>query len=1088
MTTRMSTRSARPLLWRGTQIPWAPAAIMVGGAGIAASHWLHLSNERVYPVLTEVLMIMAALATAAIVAILGRHAAARAAVTAELVNAVHQVLGWPEPAHGIVKGTSWRPDTSPRSGHGVTPGKIRMCFTPTAPTLIKQPAVPERLRTGQEAAGHPGGGANPEWLRLINSALAETLGRRYQLSVDRRTSRLTAIPSTAEPEADDPPSIKRLRSMMSTLFESGATVTDYTLNDKGRITDFAVKHDISIKLAAAGPSRIHRIERTISQVLPGRWRGDFKLTEDTAAFQLRPRLPKLLWPRIYPEADPGGVVAAYKNTRFVYAYDEDRQPISWHPRTVPHRLIIGPTGSGKALDVNTPIATPTGWTTMGELKTGDTVFDELGHPCTVTGVYDQPLTDNCYEVTFCDGSTIIADGDHLWYTYDRSGHHSAAPPATQAATSDGHRTQTAPTEQPMAEHGCGPAKVRTTDEIRATCRSGSRLNHCVALTAPLILPDAQLPIPPYTLGAWLAAQSSDHDLIAARPEIIDRICGDGYLVTMVDSTTPTDARYRIDGLAPQLHSLGLLHKDGYRQPQQVPGIYLRASGQQRRELLAGFLDTGALVGQHTIEYTTTTNALAEAVLELSNSLGYRTLPRQTRTGAWTVLVEVGDTPPHRHRHRVITRVDKVPPRPTRCITVNSPRHLYLAGTSMIPTHNTSTIHTFITQAARAHWAVNIVDRKNIEYRGFRDWPNVQCVATRIEDQIALIHRIWLLMKERYEAGEAGTARTEDFTPLMLVLDEFTELIKDIAAWYVKLRSSRPAAETRGWPKELPIEEQVGSLLRLGRTARIHVIIGMQRPDVKYVEGENRDNLGGRQSLGRLGRNGADMLWGDYYTGTTIPPGLQGRGMAYNDHGEPVEVQNFFTPDPYKPDDITDPTAQRVLKEIRPTTCSHQRIVFDTPFDPHGDTDFHYNDYLQAPIHFADQRPDLDPLSPQYRFKPHVSGDSSAAVAALAPREHPTTITAALPSARRAGDSSNAPWPGYGSPAPRHIDDLQVGDLICVDAATRNWAILERAPEPDLVDPEAVTLSVRDANDDFDLLTVAADSTIISRPLLDDDDA
>ncbi|MGV7852266.1 hypothetical protein PJM29_29275 [Mycobacterium kansasii] len=129
-----------------------------------------------------------------------------------------------------------------------------------------------------------------------------------------------------------------------------------------------------------------------------------------------------------------------------------------------------------------------------------------------------------------------------------------------------------------------------------------------------------------------------------------------------------------------------------------------------------------------------------------------------------------------------------------------------------------------------------------------------------------------------------------------------------------------------------------------------------------------------------------------------------------------------------------------------------------------------------------------PIRPQYRFKPHDSGDSSAAVAALAPREHPTTITAALPSARRAGDSSNAPWPGYGSPAPRHIDDLQVGDLICVDAATRNWAILERAPEPDLVDPEAVTLSVRDANDDFDLLTVPADSTIISRPLLDDDDA
>lgn len=1045
---------------------------MVGSAGIAASQWLHLADERSYPVLTEVLMIMASLATAAIVAILARHAAARAAVTADLVNAVHQVLGWPEPAHGIVKASAWQPDTSPQSRHGVTPGKIHMSYTPTAPTAIKQPAVPARLRTDNtEVAGAPDGGTNPEWLRLINAALAETLGRPYQLSVDRRGCRLTAIPSTAEPEADDPPAIKRLRSMMSTLFGSGATVTDYTLNDKGRITNFQIDHDISVKLAEAGPSRIHRIERTISQVLPGRWRGDFKLTEDTARFELRPSLPKLLWPRIYPEATPGGVVAAYKNTHFVYAYNEDRQPISWHPRKVPHRLIIGPTGSGKALDVTTPIATPTGWTTMGELKTGDTVFDELGLPCTVTGVYDQPLTDNCYEITFCDGSTIIADGDHLWYTHSRhegSVHHS-----------------TAPTDQHVAGHGCGPGHVRTTDDIRATCRSGDRFNYCVALTAPLSLPDAELPIPPYTLGTWLAAhRPADHDLITAQPQIIDRICRDGYLVTMVGGTTPTHPRYRIEGLAQQLHSLGLLHKDGQPEAGHIPRKYLRASAQQRRELLAGFLDTGTLVKHHTIEYTTAKTALANAVLELSHSLGYRTLPRQTSTGTWAVLVEISEHTPQHHRHRVIISVDKVPPRPTRCISVNSPRHLYLAGAAMIPTHNTSTIHTFITQAARAHWAVNIVDRKNIEYRGFRDWPNVQCVATRIEDQIALIHRIWLLMKERYEAGEAGTARTEDFTPLILVLDEFTELIKDIAAWYIKMRSSRPATETRGWPKELPIEEEVGSLLRLGRTARIHVIIGMQRPDVKYVEGENRDNLGGRQSLGRLGRNGADMLWGDYYTGTTIPPGLQGRGMAYNDYGDPVEVQNFFTPDPYKLDDITDPTAQRVLKEVRPTSCSHQRIVFDTPFDPHGDTDFHYNDYLEAPMHFAEQRPDLDPLSPQYRFKPNVNGDSSAAVAALAPRTHPTAITAPLSSARRTG--SNDPWPGYGSPAPRHLDDLQVGDLICVDAATRSWAILERAPEPDLVDPEAMMLSVRDANDDFDLLTVPADSTIISRPLLDDD--
>ena len=39
-----------------------------------------------------------------------------------------------------------------------------------------------------------------------------------------------------------------------------------------------------------------------------------------------------------------------------------------------HQAVFGQSGSGKALDLNTPIPTPTGWTTMGELKVGDEVL------------------------------------------------------------------------------------------------------------------------------------------------------------------------------------------------------------------------------------------------------------------------------------------------------------------------------------------------------------------------------------------------------------------------------------------------------------------------------------------------------------------------------------------------------------------------------------------------------------------------------------------------------------------------------------------------------------------------------------------
>lgn len=50
-----------------------------------------------------------------------------------------------------------------------------------------------------------------------------------------------------------------------------------------------------------------------------------------------------------------------------------------------------------------------------------------------------------------------------------------------------------------------------------------------------------------------------------------------------------------------------------------------------------------------------------------------------------------------------------------------------------------------------------------------------------------------------------------------------------------------------------------------------------------------------------------------------------------------------------------------------------------------------------------------------------------------------------------------------------------------------WAILEKEPEPDPIDPDSVMLSVRGEGDEFDLLTVPSEGTVVSRPLLDEDE-
>ena len=95
---------------------------------------------------------------------------------------------------------------------------------------------------------------------------------------------------------------------------------------------------------------------------------------------------------------------------------------------MPHILIAGATGAGKALALDTPIPTPGGWTTMGEVQVGERVFDENGEPCLVIGATPVMHARPCYEVEFSDGTVIVADAEHLWQTNTAAGRQQRARP------------------------------------------------------------------------------------------------------------------------------------------------------------------------------------------------------------------------------------------------------------------------------------------------------------------------------------------------------------------------------------------------------------------------------------------------------------------------------------------------------------------------------------------------------------------------------------------------------------------------------------------------------------------------------------
>jgi replicative DNA helicase len=326
-------------------------------------------------------------------------------------------------------------------------------------------------------------------------------------------------------------------------------------------------------------------------------------------------------------------------------------------------------GMGKALKLDTPLPTPTGWTTMGEVKVGDYLIGADGLPTRVVAATDVMVGRPSYEVEFSDGTVLVADAEHQWLTDTRASRKSA-----QSAAVGYNRYKNQQTF----------AAVRTTREIAETLR----LRHSVTNTKPLQAPDRELPVPPYALGAWLG------DAACAEPEVVMRVEAEGDAVGALTAT-------------------------------HIPAEFLRSSEAQRRALLAGLLDTdGTVTTSGAVQFSTPNQRLADDVFELIVSLGYR-CDRDDNSTAVTLSFStdgvVFQLPRkallHKERRvggmarvssRFITDVRPIASVPVRCVEVDNDDHLYLAGRAMIPTHNSTLGLDFLRSCSIKHRLPSIV--------------------------------------------------------------------------------------------------------------------------------------------------------------------------------------------------------------------------------------------------------------------------------------------------------------------------------------------------------------------------------------------
>lgn len=353
----------------------------------------------------------------------------------------------------------------------------------------------------------------------------------------------------------------------------------------------------------------------------------------------------------------------------------------------------------KAVACSTPIMTTNGWCTMGELQDGDEVYAPDGQFTKVLKAHPVLLGRPCYEVKFRDGQSIVVDEDHLW------------------AVRDTHRGGRGKDRSLMDR------VMRTKDivdaGVRVTSQGNGSYRFAVPVTEALQHSDIELPIDPWLLGMWLGDGGSKSSVIACGkgdlPYLCERLDALGYeYQTGCYAPRPSVFSVYVYGLRSLLIALGLLGN------KHIPERYLMASEEQRRQLLAGLMDSDGTIGVHQVSICMVRESLMRKVLQLVRSLGYRatwkTVVNTRARGGVVHFVKFssrwGQSPFDMPRKRdkfeeqvaigsrmnlrlnSIVAIKEVDTVPVRCITVAHELSLYLVGEGFVPTHNTRNGYQF----------------------------------------------------------------------------------------------------------------------------------------------------------------------------------------------------------------------------------------------------------------------------------------------------------------------------------------------------------------------------------------------------------
>jgi len=407
------------------------------------------------------------------------------------------------------------------------------------------------------------------------------------------------------------------------------------------------------------------------------------------------------------------------------------------------------TSFGKCQPLDSKVLTPSGFVEMDQISVGDIVLTPDGTHSTVLDTY-YPGEKDVYEITFVDGRTARACGDHIWKVHNHAWRGSKK----------------------------GVWRHITTHDIIKLLNSAPR-----GLKIPLVslshdVSDIDLPIDPWLFGFLIGDASFRHGRITISTgddEILTRILGVldddytlkhlgkyDYAIVFKDKTTRFHKRSEFLLEKGFKHEQSSFHKyvkilmdlnlmETYSHNKFIPEIYMNGSYNQRIELIRGLMDSDGTSNNGGISFSTCNNRLVSDISKLIWSIGgitnvYTKHPTYTHNGekrcgklAYEVYIryprpwelfsltrkkdKTGYKYNYEHRLNLkIDRVSKVSHEPVKCIMIDHPDHLYVTDNYVV-THNTVTTATMVKVCEPYGRTITIVPNKSLVEQTEEDFVN-----------------------------------------------------------------------------------------------------------------------------------------------------------------------------------------------------------------------------------------------------------------------------------------------------------------------------------------------------------------------------